>query len=329
MRGKNKCKNHFGSSEPFEICREKAGGLGTGIGSGMIYPQIMGYNAQLFPDKQGVVSGAIAGVYGGASIVWSPLLARWIDSGSLASATAIAGVIALVVIGVASFLIEPVPEDYITYKRAGAAASSHGSHTRTALSDLTRGQMVKTSLFYVAFIAFTFGCTSGMMVISQVSAIMQNSFAMTAVQASFYVSLISFMSMIGRFLWGTVTDHFNKYVTLSIICGLPVISMGLLVFSHARVLTIVCLAVTALCYGGFGSTITPITADLFGSRHVTENYGVMYLAFGFAGLIGPQMAVRLSHNGNYATAYLIAALLSVIALAMALIVRRKVTRADA
>ena len=55
----------------------------------------------------------------------------------------------------------------------------------------------------------------------------------------------------------------------------------------------------------------------------------MYLAFGFAGLIGPQMAVRLSHNGNYATAYLIAALLSVIALAMALIVRRKVTRADA
>ena len=39
-------------------------GLGTGIGSGFIYPTIMGYMANLFPDKRGSVSGIIAGVYG-------------------------------------------------------------------------------------------------------------------------------------------------------------------------------------------------------------------------------------------------------------------------
>lgn len=86
----------------------------------------------------------------------------------------------------------------------------------------------------------------------------------------------------------------------------------------------VCLAVTALCYGGFGSTITPITADLFGSKHVTENYGVMYLSFGFAGLVGPQLAVNFSSGGDYTTAYLVAAVISVVALIMALIVRKKV-----
>ena len=53
-----------------------------------------------------------------------------------------------------------------------------------------------------------------MMVISQVSTIMQESFALTATQAAFYVSIMSFMSMSGRFLWGIVTDHFDKYITL-------------------------------------------------------------------------------------------------------------------
>ena len=298
-------------------------GLGTGIGSGFIYPTIMGYMATVFPDKRGVVSGAVAGVYGGASIIWSPLLAGWVESRGLAFAVMIAGIAALVCIGAVSFMIEPVPEGYIEYKTRSSVSAS-ASVKKTNLPDLTRGQMVKTSMFYVAIIAFAFGCTSGMMVISQVSAIMQQGFAMTATQAAFYVSVTSFMSMMGRFIWGAVTDHFNKYVTLSIICGLPVITMGLLVFSSALPLTVVCLAVTALCYGGFGSTITPITADLFGSKHVTENYGVMYLAFGFAGLVGPQLAVNLRNGADYTMAYLVAAVISVIALIMALIVRKKV-----
>ena len=300
-------------------------GLGTGIGSGFIYPTIMGYMATVFPDKRGSVSGAVAGVYGGASIVWSPLLAGWIESSGLSLALLIAGIVALVCIGAVALMIEPAPEGYIEYKAASAApAKTKKQVKKTNLPDLTRGQMVKTSMFYVAIIAFAFGCTSGMMVISQVSSIMQQGFGLTSTEAAVYVSVTSFMSMMGRFIWGFVTDHFNKYATLSIICGLPIVTMGLLVFSGAMPLTVVCLAVTALCYGGFGSTITPITADLFGSKHVTENYGVMYLSFGFAGLVGPQLAVNFSSGGDYTTAYLVAAVISVVALIMALIVRKKV-----
>ena len=299
-------------------------GLGTGIGSGLIYPTIMGYMASLYPDKQGTISGTIAGVYGGAAIIWSPLLARMIDAKSLGFALTVAGLTALIVIFAVAMMIQPVPEGYIEYKRSQGNTDTRKKTKNTKLPDLTRGQMVKTSMFYVAIIAFAFGCTSGMMVISQVSSIMQESFAMTATKAALFVSVMSFASMAGRFLWGSVTDHFDKYVTLSIICGLPVITMGIMAASTNLVVDVICMAVTALCYGGFGSTITPITADLFGSKHVSENYGVMYLAFGFAGLFGPQIAVKLSHSGNYSTAFLVAALISAISFAMALIVRKKV-----
>ena len=302
-------------------------GIGTGVGSGLIYPTIMGYLATLFPDKRGTVSGVVAGVYGGAAIIWSPLLASIISSKSLATATLIAGIIALVVIVPVSFMIQPVPEGYIEYKMSTVAKKEVKAGKKTNLPDLTRGEMVKTVMFYVALTAFAFGCTSGMMVISQISSIMQESFALTATEAALYVSVMSFMSMCGRFLWGTVTDHFDKYVTLSIICGLPIVAMAIAAVSNTMMITVVCLAVTALCYGGFGSTITPITADLFGGKHVTENYGVMYLAFGFAGLVGPQLAVRLGNGGNYTMAFVVAAIISVIAFAMALIVRKKVAEA--
>lgn len=298
-------------------------GLGTGIGSGFIYPTIMGYLATLYSDKRGTISGIVAGVYGGASIIWSPLLAQIIASGSLKKATLIAGLIALVAISLVSFMIQPVPEEYIEYKQASVKQVKKAGK-KTSLPDLTRSEMVKTSMFYVALIAFAFGCTSGMMVISQISSIMQESFALSATQAALYVSIMSLMSMLGRFLWGTVTDHFDKYVTLSIICGLPVIAMALATLVSAQSVVVACLAVTALCYGGFGSTITPITADLFGGKHVSENYGVMYLAFGFAGLIGPQLAVRLGTNGNYGPAFFGACIISLIAFVMALIVRKKV-----
>ena len=87
---------------------------------------------------------------------------------------------------------------------------------------------------------------------------------------------------------------------------------------------IICMALTALCYGGFGGTITPITADLFGSKYITENYGVMYLMFGIAGLLGPRIAVTLNNNGDYSRAFLVGCILAAISLIAALIVRKKV-----
>lgn len=297
-------------------------GVGTGVGSGMIYPTIMGYMVSLFPDRQGLVSGILAGVYGGAAIVWSPLLANMIAGQGLDIALLMAGLVSLIVIIPVSLIIKPVPSGYIEYKRTEAGKKEGAK--KTGLPDQTRGEMVKTLMFYVAIGAFALGCTSGMMVVTQISIIMQKSFGLGPTEAAAYVSLIAFASMIGRFLWGAVTDHFNKYTTLSIICGLPFLAIGILVFSHAQGLTVVCLAITALCYGGFGSTIAPITADLFGSKYVTENYGVMYLAFGFAALVGPQVAVGLRNEGDYSMAFLVSAAISLVAFILALIVRKKV-----
>lgn len=299
--------------------------LGTGLGTGFIYPTLMGYAASILPKKQGIASGLMAGVYGGAAIIWSPILARIIENNGLTSTFNLIGILSLILLIGAGLIIKPVPKGYVAYKKSGIATSGNkAASTKNTVIDLNRGQMIKTGMFYVTLIAFAFGLTSGMMVISQASQILQKGYSMTALQAAGYVSLISLMSMTGRILWGAVTDHTNKYITLCIICTLPILTMGILATSPSVGLAIACMSVTALCYGGFGGTITPITADLFGTKYITENYGVMYLTFGIAGLIGPRVAVTLQNGGNYSKPFMVGAFLALISLIAANIVRTKV-----
>lgn len=287
---------------------------------------MMGYSASVLPEKQGIASGLMAGVYGGAAIIWSPILANMIEKQGLTSTFNIIGILSLIVLIGGGIFIKPVPEGYVEYKKASMAQNT-GKPSAASISsvpDLNRGQMAKTSTFYIALITFGFGLTSGMMVISQASQILQNGYAMTPTQAAGFVSLFSFMSMAGRIVWGAVTDHVDKFTTLCIICVIPILTMGLLATSPTYIIAIACMALTAFCYGGFGGTITPITAGLFGSKYITENYGVMFLTFGIAGLIGPRLAVTLNNNGDYSKAFLVGCILAVISLLASFIIRKKV-----
>ena len=303
--------------------------LMTGVGTGLMYPTMMGYSASVFPEKTGIASGLFAGVYGGSAMLWSPILANMIAGRGMRQAFIIIGAACLVILVICGAIIRPVPEGYVEYKRAqdsgvGDQPNEDADAPSRVVKDLNRGQMVKTSMFYVAAVTFAFGLTSGMMVISQCTQIMGSTFGLSMTRAALYASLLSCMSMIGRILWGAVTDHTDKYVTICIICAIPAVAMGLLAISPSMTMTVVCMALVALCYGGFGGTITPITADLFGSKYITENYGVMYLMFGIAGLIGPRVAVTLNRNGDYSAAFMVGCVLAVISLIAAFIVRKKV-----
>ena len=58
-----------------------------------------------------------------------------------------------------------------------------------------------------------------------------------------------------------------------------------------------------------------MTAQAFGSEYITENYGVMYIVFGLASLIGPVLAVRLkTGDGAYTLAFAAAAVLAAVGL---------------
>ena len=98
----------------------------------------------------------------------------------------------------------------------------------------------------------------------------------------------------------------------------PVMSMAALAVTGTEGLVLLFMGVAASCYGGLASLLTPLTARMFGPRYITENYGVMYVVFGLASLIGPSLATtfKTAGGGSYTGAYVTAAALAVIGLAL-------------
>ena len=69
------------------------------------------------------------------------------------------------------------------------------------------------------------------------------------------------------------------------------------------------------CYGTQLSVFATTAADFFGTKYLGLNYGLLFTAFGVAGIIGPNIAGRVFDASNdYRYAFFIAAGLAVVAL---------------
>lgn len=282
-------------------------GVLSGLGCGFIYPSMMAYVVRLFPDKSGLASGLGTAAYGSGAIFWAPTAVALTTSLSLAAAFRILGSVFLIVILLGSVLLKDPPEEFTRRFRAPAERGSTGS-----ASDLRRGQMVRTPAFYLMVAVFTCALVAGTIVISQASPILQQTLGFTAAQAAAFVSVFSACNMAGRFLWGGLSDRLGIRRVLVLVFALCILSMVLLAFTAQSALVLCAMGLAASCYGGFASVLTPLTARMFGPRYITENYGVMYVVFGIASLIGPSLAVRFqaAAGGSYSGAFLTAAVLA-------------------
>lgn len=283
-------------------------GLLNGIGVGFIYPSMMAYVVRLFPDRSGMASGMGTAAYGAGAILWAPAAVAIMERASLAAALRVLGIALGGVILAASFLLGEPPEEFerrfAPIPQAGAADNS---------KDLRRGEMVKRPAFYLMVAIFACALVAGTIVISQASPILQQTLGYSTAQAAAMVSVVSACNVGGRFLIGTLSDRKGLGFALTLTFCCCAVAMAVLALSGIEAVVLVCMGVAAACYGGFASTLTPLTAKMFGRRYITENYGVIYVVFGISALIGPNLAVSFKNaaGGSYSGAFLTAAALAV------------------
>ena len=222
------------------------------------------------------------------------------------------GVLFAAVILLGSLLLAEPPEGFHA-AMAPAASGGQGSG-----ADLNRGQMVRTGAFYRMVAVFTCGLVAGVIVISQASPILQQTLGYAPARAALFVSVFSACNMAGRFVWGSLSDRLGLVNTAGAVFLLCILSMAALAVTGTEGLVLLFMGVAASCYGGLASLLTPLTARMFGPRYITENYGVMYVVFGLASLIGPSLATtfKTAGGGSYTGAYVTAAALAVIGLAL-------------
>ena len=76
------------------------------------------------------------------------------------------------------------------------------------------------------------------------------------------------------------------------------------------------------CYGTQLSVYTALAGDFYGTKYLATNYGVLLLAWGFAGVLGPVIGSRVFvSTGTYQYAFFGSAVLACAALGLLSIVR--------
>ena len=289
-------------------------GLVVGVGISMLYPCLMSYGGSIFPERTGMAAGLIACAYGGGSIIWAPLAASFIERHGTLPVFGMFAILFAVVMLPVSFLIKEAPEDFQPEVKK---KYENRPGIKTA-KNYTWKEMIKTSRYYIIIIILTLGTTAGLMVMGHASSILQEMQGFTPAKAAFVLGIISIFNAFGRVIFGTVSDKLGRYPVMMLLFA--IIGGAMLLLTKADgLIFIMALGAISMCYGGFTAMFSPVCADNFGIRNLSTNYGFLFVAYGLAGVIGPQLAARAKEfGGGYNFAFITVAILAVIGFVLTL-----------
>jgi len=285
---------------------------GAGIGTAYVCP--LATCLKWFPDMRGLISGIAVAGFGAGALLFKPVILSFLGSYGVSQTFFILGIIYLVAVVIgAQFLVVP-PAGYVP---AGwtppVAASGQGA-------DFSTGEMLKTFQFYVLWIMYLFGCTAGLMVIGLAKDIGTNLVQLDAATAANAVVVVAIFNAAGRIIWGTLSDklgRMNSLLVMYILAAGAMFAMSSITMNYGSFLGLCSLI--GFCFGGFLALFPSITADYYGTKNVGSNYGIIFVAYGSAAIVGPMIATSMSQLTG---AFLIAAILCAVAAVMSLLVRR-------
>ena len=279
---------------------------GAGIGLAYVVPIAVG--VKWFPDKKGMISGLAVAGFGFGATIWVKLAGSWF--GGLLNTThvfGLPGVQSVFVIYGIAFLVLVLLGSIVMinppagYKPAGwTPPTPTDSGKALGAADLTSSQMLKTPQFYSIFLMFVGSALAGLMVIYcirlfGIDALQTSGAAQTAEAAGIIagtaMAWYAILNGLGRIVWGTVSDKIGRKASLFLMCLFQGVIM-LLFFKMGTTAAglIICACIIGFNFGGNFALFPAATADFFGNKTVGHNYGWVFLAYGVAGIAGPQVA---------------------------------------
>jgi OFA family oxalate/formate antiporter-like MFS transporter len=285
--------------------------VGAGCGFGYVTP--IGVASKWFPDKRGLVIGLMVAGFGGGSALLGPVLPGLIASYGWRSVMLALGIIYLAATLLGAQFLKNPPPGWIPdgWNPAAAKAATSGR-------DFTPGEVLGTSQFWRMLVGYALGTSAGLMVISQVMPFMRGVAPQLGAALAGTALLVGAIgNASGRIFSGWMSDHFGRVRTLCLMVLVSAAVLPALGRLQEVVLLWAVLAAVYYCFGTQLSLYASLTADFFGTRNVGANYGLVFLAYGIAGIIGPKLGGGIfDRYQSYTRAFDLAAVLLVVAFGM-------------
>lgn len=278
-------------------------GVVTGAGIGLSSIATMSPALKWFsPQRKGLITGVVVGGIAIASVFYSPLIDFLINRFGIAKSFLFIGVgVLTLMLFLSQFLSNP-PADFVP-KSVAEKTKKHVSQPRKSVES-TWQETLRIPKFYVLWLMLGLSSAAGLMVIGHAAGIAKT-------QADWkggfvLVILIAVFNALGRLAGGYLSDVLGRIPYLRMVFIL--LAANMLMFPQYRTIPLLSFgaAITGLCYGSVFAVFPAATADYFGIKNFGANYGLVFTAWGFGGILGPMTAASiLDARGSYNLAYTI------------------------
>ncbi|MGZ8441134.1 MAG: L-lactate MFS transporter [Candidatus Deferrimicrobiaceae bacterium] len=293
-----------------------------GVGSGFGYATPIPVLSKWFPDRRGLAVGLAVAGYGGGSFIIAPLAQYMIPALGWRETFLYLGVGFFVSTMIGAAILRNPPEGYRPAGWEPAPATAKVAATRY---EFRPGEMVRTPTFYLMWIAFALGTGAGLMLISQLVPFGRQQLGIGATAAALAISVGALGNASGRIFSGWLSDAIGRLQTLRLMVGVSILAFLILprISGVAQLYALV--FAVYYCYGTQLSLYASTTGDFFGTKNLGVNYGLVFSAWGVAGIIGPIIAGRLFDVfGNYTNAFYVGSAICAVALCSLAAARRPV-----
>jgi len=301
------------------LCFGVIGGMGNGFGYATPIPVM----AKWFPDKRGLAVGLAVGGYGAGSAIFGPLAQlKLIPAYGLPATFRILAAIFLVMTIAGAMLLRNPPAGYKPEGWSPAASRTTGS------IEFTPSEVLRTRTFYLMWIAYALGTSAGLMVISQIVPFAKSVGIAAGALSAMTLVVGACGNAMGRTFSGWMSDRVGRINVLRIMIAIIALAMPALYHAGSNVVLLYpAVFVVYWCYGSQLSVNGAAAADFWGTKNAGVNYGMLFTAFGVAGILGPRIGgVLFDRYHNYQAAFYSASALAVIALLCEFGAKRPVAR---
>jgi MFS family permease len=159
--------------------------------------------------------------------------------------------------------------------------------------------MLKSKTFYALWACYFIGCLAGLMAIG-IAKPVGIDVGVEAGLATALVGVFAIFNGFGRPVFGALTDKLTPRNT-AMISFILIALASLLIMQVPGVLVYTLVFVILWgCLGGWLAIAPTATASYFGTCDYPRCYGVMFLAYGAGGIVGPQLAGFIkTSTGSY------------------------------
>lgn len=276
----------------------------NGAGTGFIYGPSLTTVQHWFPQRRGLATGVVNLCFGTAAAVMSPVYTLLFNSvGYKKMNYVVLGM--LVVLNGLSLLFAELPDRVVLSdeERQGRfeileklKQKDPAKGPTLAAKDYTVKEALKTRSFWAVWLAWVFVGAAGISMVSQ-----GGNFA-TSIGLPTVVVITAFnlTNGIGRIVAGTLSDFIGRNATGCVAFVMGAVGYLLLPFCGNPVLVAVLSAFVGFAFGTLFAISAPLVSDLFGLKHYSTIFSLVFVAYGFiSGIVGPAfVGVLLNATGE-------------------------------